>query len=68
MWSRISFGDSGIKRQTTAKALKHPDHPLATLSISLLRLSHWLWGGPSEVSEYPKGLPFHVHIAGNGPE
>jgi hypothetical protein len=34
---RISFGVSGIKRQTTAKTLKYPGHPLATLSISLLR-------------------------------
>jgi hypothetical protein len=36
-WPRISFWDSGIKRQTAAKAFKHPGHPLATLSISLLR-------------------------------
>jgi hypothetical protein len=30
-WPRISFWASGIKRQTAAKVLKHPGHPLATL-------------------------------------
>jgi hypothetical protein len=36
-WPRINFWASGIKRQTAVKTLMYPDHPLATLSISLLR-------------------------------
>jgi hypothetical protein len=30
---KINFWASGIKRQTATKALRHPGHPLATLSL-----------------------------------
>jgi hypothetical protein len=52
--ARISFWASGIKRQTAAKA--QASRPSLGHTVCFLaQISRWLWGGPSELSEYPKG-------------
>jgi hypothetical protein len=54
---RINFWASGIKRQVAAKALRHPGHPLATLSISLLRYTTG-WGvDPQSWVSTPRSAP-----------
>jgi hypothetical protein len=63
---RINFWASGIKKQDATRALTHPDHPLATLSSSLLRYPTGCGGGPWSWGSTPRAAPlFHRHIAGS---
>jgi hypothetical protein len=63
---RINFWASGIKRQVAAKALKHPGHPLATLSRSLLKYPTGCGVGPQSWVSTRTDPPLHRHIAGSG--
>jgi hypothetical protein len=54
---RINFWVSEIKRQVATRALRHPDHPLATLSSSLLKHPTGHGVGPQSWFSTPRAAP-----------
>jgi hypothetical protein len=64
---KINFWASGIKRQVAARALRHPDHPLDTLSSSLFRYPTGCGVGLTAGSVLSRCPPlFHRHTVDNG--